>query len=484
MCIYARCGVFAGLAFNRKTFLKAVLRWFGRQSNMSGSRAGAAEFSKEGDEGRQRAAEKGSDEPGGGSLSGYSAMVFLKKGKNKRKQRRSSLRNVPKEPRESEKKMPLAVSAVAKKCEVLGFEEVSSEFTCASSISEVYQRDVKKESRYSFRKLDDGTFAIERKSSNDPEKSDPGATRRSKKTTCHQKGRYAYKPLKICFKKRSKALKKTSDPSDDNKTSQLESDAIASTGKTWANFKQMVTRRKKTGSSSKKESHLNCLEANNCGQCDSNKKRFSNLMIPCMNFSKGKRSSNVPTEGPPREVHVEDLEAGCEKNDEALAAKYKLQKSLNAKNGEIGCARNRDATDPSGRVITVGLEGRESASPFAVFREEVKDLSKPPLQEDLLVGSTKYSGNKSPTQKTNLNEDRDEPKTRSTDISHLNDIIYYKDRFTKASSMDDASNQATETSDSYESLLVATAASLVKKVIQASIQQLVDEGAFLSRVPI
>ncbi|KAM8921372.1 A-kinase anchor protein 5 [Pelodytes ibericus] len=486
--------------------------------------------------------DKGQMEQGMKSLRGYSAMGFLRKGRNKRKPSRSSLRNLSKDFHEHEK-VPLAVSMVTKKCEVLGFEEVSNEFTCTSSISESYQLKANKESRYSFRKLDDGTFAIERRNSNElnPEKCEPGTTKRSK-NTCHQKGRYAYKPLKICFKKRSKALKKSSDANEDNKQeskccpapNEDEGECAQhsdSTNKTWANFKKMVTRRKKLHSSLNKQSHLNCRhqESNTSSsgsQCASSKKRFSNLKMSCMTFSRGKKSLdvNIPPEEPASAIKTgtspTEPASECERSDKALAIKYKLQRSLDAENGQIAndivqCSLSstedlvtltkpktgnefsentqltfvhkaaKEQTVSSGEVI-VGLEEQEVDHRSAQMKDEFKMTINCKELPTFAVEGHAILEDGSDELNTNVPHHNDYIKQvmENQNREHSDASCHSsRDGWNTTSLMSEVSSLGITISDPYEVSLMITAASLVKKVIQSSIQQLVDEGSFLDRIP-
>ncbi|CAH2328689.1 A-kinase anchor 5 [Pelobates cultripes] len=486
------------------------------------------------------------------SLRGYSAMMFLRKGKHKRKKSRSSLRNLSIEFKENEK-LPLAVGAMTKKCEVLGFEEVSNEFTCTSSITDSYQRNTNRESRYSFRKLDDGTFAIERKSSLElnPEKSDHKNTKRSKKM-CHQKGRYACTPNKICFKKRSKTHRNSSDSNDDkpmSKSCTSENDGEGecpqhdeSMCKTWASFKKMVTRRKKTHSSLKKQSHQNCPhpEANtrkNCSQCASNNKGFSKLKIPCMTFYRGKKSSDSISSAEetsfvakPSNMQTEEPGSDCERSDKALAIKYKLQRSLDAENGEIGSdvvqcpfnstvelqplpkqKKSMDELTVNSDITSVdkAAKGKNASNGDYGGKSEEREMDHPSddLKEDSEVNINSaeqmlhgcmikcYVGEKQiqdtvtsvPKADVSHEDNHIQPITESknmenTEVAHLSNLIYSKDRL-NVSLINDLSNHSIVISDPYEIMLMTTATSLVNKVIQSSIQQLVDEGAFLNHAP-
>ncbi|KAM4690493.1 A-kinase anchor protein 5 [Rhinophrynus dorsalis] len=483
---------------------------------------------------------------------GYSAMVFLRKGKTKRKQSRSNPRNLSKEFKENEKKTPLTVGPIAKKCEVLCFEEVSNDFTCSSSIMESYQLSTNKQSKYCFRKLDDGTFAIEKKDEVDPDKNEPITRKRSTKL-CHQKGRYAHKPLKICFKKRSKALRKTSD------STQHEADTSGavkqaecsqhglSKGKTWATLKRLVTRKKKLNSSLKRQNQMDCqhFETNSrdaCVQCISNKKRFSNLRIPCMNFSKGKRSTyiNTPTKETlyvvdPAENQAAELGSDCERRDKALAIKYKLQRSLDAENGKIGCDHDQNMFNSTEELHSLpkprkgtdklaqgtGIKSVHKAIESQdvegdkIYNEERKGnhlsanimegsdsninnntFSSCPLrQQELICCTVKISDNIKNTQTVRSEHNEDEshsddnfeqmPETqmRESMIKSCNsNRIDCKDGSSKVSLNDDIISRCSLLSDPYEMLLMTTAASLVKRVLQSSIQQLVDEEPLFNHV--
>ncbi|MEE6493961.1 hypothetical protein FKM82_016978 [Ascaphus truei] len=518
----------------------------------------------------QAVSEKGQKDDAGKPSKGYSALVFLREGKGKRKQNRNHPDNLSKEFKESENKPPLDFATVAKKCEVVCFEEVSNEFTCSTSITESYQLNTNKEAKYCFRKLDDGTFAIEKKDSNElhPGTSEPGTKKRTTKMG-HQKERYTHKPLKICFKKRSKALRKPSDSNDDddklnNKICAMKCDANTptqadssqhgqSTGKTWATFKRLVTRRNKLQSSLKRQSHLNGrhLETNSgstCIQRVSKKKAFSSLGISCMNFSRGKRSGqiNIPME----ETHCslksnETSEAhpgpDCEKSDEALAIKYKLQRSIDAEleNGNVGkgvdqgilnnteeflsltkpkssidqLTQNTDIkSEPEtikeqvveeGGTISVCLEETQGDHLSDDFREDCKSknhcmcLFPSPIQEQVLRCCTiKSLDDKKNTQQTGKHELNEEScndgdigqtieahKRNKTSESYLAELIDCAGGLNNVYLVNDVANPGLQLSDEYEMLLMTTAASLVKTVIQSSIQQLVDERSLGSDIP-
>lgn len=481
----------------------------------------------------QISSDKGQNDPVSKYFKGYSSMVFLRRGKHKRKQSRSNLSNLSRELQESEKRTP---NIAAKKGEVLGLEEVSNEFTCDSSLVESYHLNTTKEAKFSFRKLEDGTFALETKTTNDPEKSESGLLKRSSKSR-HKKGRSSHKPLKICFKKRSKALRKPSDPNEDYKKESVayscsvnqdditcaaanhEEDSIQvpSTGKTWASFKRFVTRRKKLSNSLKRQSQVGSrhLETNanaTCVQRGSQNKTFSNLRIPCMNFSRGKRSANMKltSKDPLCTLNVSEncaTESDGERSDEVLAAKYRLQRSLDVKNGkgdldaDVSQENNLDrkalqtcqldslnkqcdqeATSSQGKrsdlqqmhggerdlELTMHLERKwrssmEGRKPMCVVGINLQShgvANGPQIKEDMPIEDDNI---------TEVQSDDTNPHNQSGphELSLVNDI----------------SGSVDPNSDIYEFLLMRTAASLVNKVIQSSIQQITTEDALLNHVP-
>ncbi|KAG8561211.1 hypothetical protein GDO81_015286 [Engystomops pustulosus] len=406
----------------------------------------------------------------------YSSMGFLRKGKNKRKQSRSNLCNKPKDLNESDKK---SVNIVAKKGEVLGLEEVSNEFTCTSSIMETYHLNTNKEAKFSFRKLEDGTFALETKSDLNPEKSDSGIIKRSTKTR-HKKGRYAHKPLKICFKKRSKALRKSSDSNDEYKSdpntltgSTPEEDNICvvenhdkyseqdqTKRKTWATLKSLVTRRRKLRSSVKRQSQVSGrnIEVNTGNS--SKKRRFSNMKISCMNFSRGKKSS-LPSEYTikPSDTSETDSGSDCDRSDKALAVKYKLQKSLDAGNGKIGSNIDDDlqlSVDPKPKGTNKSKNSKNI--------KKSQETSVPKLNDNLPIDPDIQPASQSQRRNSNSSlQDFDD----NINVSLISGITITID----------------SPSDVYEMLLKSTAASLVNKVIESSIQKFTEEETFLNHVP-
>ncbi|KAM4663524.1 A-kinase anchor protein 5 [Discoglossus pictus] len=426
---------------------------------------------------------------------GYSAMVFLRKGKPKKQLSRTNPLNTSKDLKESSKKLPTDVGTMPKKCEVMCFEEVSNDFTCSSAIMESYELNINKEAKYSFRKLEDGTFAMEKR---DPDelkidKDETGSRKRNSKTS-HQKGRYAHRPLKICFKKRSKALRKHSDSKDDKSLSKSEVNTSnaedltddKSIGNTWATFKRLVTRRKKMHSSIRRLSQLNSRhietnQSNTYVQCVSKKKRFSNLRIPCMNFSRGKRSGhvNVQTEETLGVLKSSDPQAAKprtddERSDKALAIKYKLQQSIDAENGvcvgdlDQGTYRPKDQNRYT-KTDDEFIKPQGTEDSLTQFQEQVLLCHSMETSEDKIngcqAGTYEINGDDSPPEAYNRN---------TTDQSYLTSLT----DFNKASLVNHITNMAPLETDPYEILLMTTAASLVKKVIDSSIQQLVDEEHF------
>ncbi|XP_063803300.1 A-kinase anchor protein 5-like [Pseudophryne corroboree] len=495
-------------------------------------------FQEEGELQSQPAYEKRPNNHSGKYITGYSSMVFHKKGKDKRKQSRSNPCNLSKDFKDSEKKNAIVVT---KKCEVLGFEEVSNEFTCTSSIIESYSLNTNKEAKFSFRKLDDGTFALETKNSCElnQETGEPGIKRSTKSR--HAKGRYSHKPLKICFKKRSKALKKSSDTNDDYKSehknlpSSVQEDITSivnkqdecshhdlTTGKPWATFKSLVTRRRKLRSSLKGQSQLSGgnLDANTSSTCIqrvSKTGRFSNLRIPCMNFSRGKKSTNItlPSEeslgvAKPSETFIEESTSDCQRSDKALAVKYKLQRSLDVENGKLSnsldiCSEktpifetnvdqnpeNNDKMIEPNPIIELDVgsvnsaEERRNDCPL----RECKSLSQSPNGKQEL---SSYKGSKhiksiQETEGPKLSEDlspKDDDKHTIQDNirNYKNSLVDCEDGLNELSLTNDVSATVEPTSDLYEMLLMSTAVSLVNKVIKSSIQQLVEEEALLNHV--
>uniref|UniRef100_A0A8C5QTK8 A kinase-anchoring proteins AKAP-5 and AKAP-12 calmodulin (CaM)-binding domain-containing protein n=1 Tax=Leptobrachium leishanense TaxID=445787 RepID=A0A8C5QTK8_9ANUR len=388
-----------------------------------------------------------------------------------------------------------------------------------------------------------GTFAIERKSSLElnPEKSDLGTTKKSKK--CQKKGHRAYKPLKICFKKRSKNIRTKSDSNDDNKPESKSCVALCekevgcsphneSTSKTWVNFKKMVTRRRKLHSSLKKQPNQTCqhLEASTdvtCSQCASNKNRFAKLKIPCMTFSRRKKSleSIVPAEETSEMQAAEPgTESDCERSDKVLAIKYKLQRSLNAENREIGIDGAQSTFSPKDerqpltkqkncmdeaiihkeQNISNGVYGCHSEERQMVLRSDqlkedslmisnCTELTSVPVPENMSSKSTTQfcagdHQDQGPISSslgayTSPDDSHTEQIKEKPDAASLSNVFHSKNRSNNLSLINDISNLSIVIPDPYEIMLMTTATSLVKKVIQSSIQQLVDEGTFLNHVP-
>ncbi|XP_072284462.1 A-kinase anchor protein 5 [Pyxicephalus adspersus] len=501
---------------------------------MSGCKVDTTDSSKEKLH-SQTSSGKGQSDPVGKYFKGYSSMVFLRRGKHKRRQSRSNLSNLSKELQESQKKTP---NVAAKKGEVLGFEEVSNEFTCDSSLVESYHLNTTKEAKFSFRKLEDGTFALETKPLNESEKSESGMKRSSKSR--HKKGRYSHKPLKICFKKRSKALRKASDSNDDYKketiplsvnqeditcaTANLKEDSVHSTGKTWANFKRLVTPRKKLNSSLKRQSQLSArhIETSTSGTCRaSQKKRFSNLRISCMNFSRGKRSANVTLTSEDPLCTIDSSENGAmesgadsERNDEVLAAKYRLQRSLDVENSKSDsnldtsteeCPRSENDLDQNGnknceldplnkhpdqKIGSTQEKKTCSGEKDLNLKTSFKRLSRSSVkgQELICKASVDYTNLQSSgvvngpvvNEDSSIFEDNIHHKTeRETDGTDTDS----ESELNTLSMVNDISGLVDPKSDIYEFLLMRTAASLVSKVIQSSIQQIATEDALLNHVP-
>ncbi|XP_068108162.1 A-kinase anchor protein 5 [Hyperolius riggenbachi] len=465
---------------------------------------------------------------------GYSSMVFLRRGKHKRKQSRSNLGNLSKELQGSEKK-PLSVAT--KKCEVLGFEEVSNEFTCDSSLVESYHLNTTKEAKFSFRKLEDGTFVLETKTPSDPEKSGSGLKRSTKSR--HKNGRYSHKPLKICFKKRSKALRKSSDSNDDYKSQNLNSPCdieqgditcaensqdentlnVQSTSKTWATFKRLITRRRKLHSSLKRQSQLSGrhLEVNGSGssiQRTSQKKRFSNLRIPCMNFSRGKRSAkmDLPSEEPL--CTAKSTEHSRNESEEDGNTNNNVQASISTPQNPLEVERRK--TDSSPEIVTDicsnphnNLNRKENEKceinpPNAQLLlqsisspEEIKCNSQQSqgkeLEHQLKMDFERSSGSLAKGQDlkcaisnipsiiiTNgLLMDEDNSAQRDDTYSHTDSEEEMNGQFL----VNGISTIVDQKSDLYEFLLMRTAASLVSKVLQSSIQQIVEEDTLLNHSP-
>ncbi|KAM3918764.1 A-kinase anchor protein 5 [Leptodactylus fuscus] len=414
---------------------------------------------------------------------GYSSMGFLRKGKNKRKQSRTNLCNKPNF-NESDKK---TVNITAKKGEVLGLEEVSNEFTCTSEIMETYHLNTNKEAKFSFRKLEDGTFALETKSASEmnSDKNEGGNTKRSTKAR-HKKGRYAHKPLKICFKKRSKALRKSSDSNDEYKSDKTITEGNSCVGdndecsehdqtkrKTWATLKSLVTRRRKLRSSVKRQSqlsgrHLETNTGNTSIQRISKKRRFTNMKIPCMNFSRGKRSTSIPLSSEdtikPLDTSGTDSGSDCDRSDKALAVKYKLQKSLDIENGKIGSNLDDDlltSIDPKAEDTDKICR---SSSKTSQNKQNGQETIRPELSDNLSISVDI------------------QPVTESQRSISENSLKDCKDDL-KVPLISEITITVDSPSDVYEMLLKSTAASLVNKVIESSIQKITEEETFLNHVP-
>ncbi|KAM9294079.1 A-kinase anchor protein 5 [Gastrophryne carolinensis] len=499
---------------------------------------------------------KGPNDPVAKYFKGYSSMVFLRKGKHKRRPSRGNPINLSREIQESEKK---SSNASSRKCEVLGLEEVSNEFTCDSALVETYHLNTTKKAKFSFRKLDDGTFALETKRPNECDESGP-AKRSSKKR--QKKARHSHKPLKICFKKRSKALRKTSndDRGLEGSTSANAEDVacaaanqqdIQPTGRTWATFKRLVTRRSNKRSSLKRQSQLSArhLETNG-GQ----RKRFSKLRIPCMKFSRSKRASNsaLTTEDPTCAARSSEpeTEAENERSDEALAAKYRLQRSLEIENGNIdNCPKNDDdvgETRPRdgqnlGQDFSQDLSQNHSQD-FSLSQDLSQDLGlsqdfsqdlglSQDLNQDLGLSQNfsqdlglSQNHSQDLSQDFSLNQDVGQESTVQTidlssrcpiirleliadDSGDLNDLQSFPEAngpladnegptpdTNHLEGGDDSDCEGPSgsrhvsaildpNSDLYEFLLMRTAASLVSKVIESSIQQIQRENTLLNRGP-
>nr|XP_033807746.1 A-kinase anchor protein 5 [Geotrypetes seraphini] len=228
---------------------------------------------------------------------------------------------------ETNKKSPLAKITPGHKTGEICLEEISTEFTNVASIHS-YEVNINKAARYCFKKLEDGTFSIEKKPSDVEQKNQEhsqteNTNKRKAKTIGPYAGRYAYKPLKICFKKRSKTFKKTLEANDEHQTDyvtlsqanhlNLETEQQCKLGTkpnqtavgayhsqsegTWAAIKSLVMPRKKSRSSSKTQSYFDSqvhLEAK-AGKAGIRrftwKKKHAKINIPCIRFSRGKKRS-------------------------------------------------------------------------------------------------------------------------------------------------------------------------------------------------
>ncbi|XP_073426850.1 A-kinase anchor protein 5 [Dendrobates tinctorius] len=421
---------------------------------------------------------------------GYSSMGFLRKGKNKRKPSRSNLCIKPKDFNDSDKK---TVNMVAKKGEVLGLEEVSNEFTCTSSIMETYNLNANKETKFSFRKLEDGTFALETKSLSElnQDKSESGLIKRSSKKR-HKKGQNSHKPLKICFKKRSKPLRKSLDSNEENKsdhkilacsTSQEDSSCVVDNHdkcseeeqtkrKTWATLKSLVTRRRKLRSSVKRQSqlsgrHLETNTGNASIQRNSKKRRFSNMKLSCMNFSRGKRSSNNPLPSEDNLCTIKSSDTSgtdsgpdCDKSEKALVVKYKLQKSVDVENGKIGSSFDDGIQTKSEDIDKMcGQSNRISKN-----IQKIQEPTRPNLMENLSLSDDIQRVTESQRRNSGNSLKGCEGDVKVPPVSEITITI-------------------DSPSDVYEMLLASTATSLVNKVIESSIQKLIEEETFLNHVP-
>ncbi|XP_030071217.1 A-kinase anchor protein 5 [Microcaecilia unicolor] len=260
---------------------------------------------------------------------GSSSKLFFRKAKKANNTHKLSTKvNLSEYLMENNKRSPLPKIAVGHKTGEICLEEISTEFTNVASIHS-YEVNINKAARYCFKKLEDGTFSIEKKQSDvDQKNQEPSQTentnKRKPKTIGPYAGWYAYKPLKICFKKRSKTFKKTLQAKDQHQTDyvtlkqvnhlNLETEQQCNEGRkpsqtvvgachsqssegTWAAIKSLVMPRKRACFSSKTQSyfesqvHLKAKAGNAGVQRFTGKKTSAKLNIPCIRFSRGKKRS-------------------------------------------------------------------------------------------------------------------------------------------------------------------------------------------------
>lgn len=206
-------------------------------------------------------------------------------------------------------------------------EEICNKFTSEVAVVYPYNEDTNKEPNCSYKNLEDGTFGMEHIENRvQPEEtvSKKGYVNEKKsKNMITRGGRYARKPLKICFKKRSKALKSglksenDYDASDStfkemtvldlenceqskNKTNTLtkngkDSQSCQGSGGTWASFKSIMSHRKKWNYSSKMQSCFapkNRKDVKVMSTCPQNLLKpcpRSKLKIPCIKLARSKK---------------------------------------------------------------------------------------------------------------------------------------------------------------------------------------------------
>ncbi|XP_029453976.1 A-kinase anchor protein 5 [Rhinatrema bivittatum] len=256
---------------------------------------------------------------------GSSAKAFLRKDKQiNNRHKMSKTLNLSEYLSETKKSSPLDKITAGHKTGEICLEEISTEFTNVSSVHS-YEVNINKEAKYCFKKLEDGTFSIEKKPSDDMEQKNqaPSQTestsKQKPKPTGPHTGRYAYKPLKICFKKRSKTFKKTLEAKDEHQADyvtlqhtnhfNLEKEKQSDPGKkaddsnysqssrgTWATIKSLVMPRKRLHPSKMhsyldSQVHPEAMVGNACLQRCVRKKTGAKLKIPCISFSRDKKKS-------------------------------------------------------------------------------------------------------------------------------------------------------------------------------------------------
>ncbi|XP_078518211.1 A-kinase anchor protein 5 [Lissotriton helveticus] len=253
-------------------------------------------------------------------------------------------------------------------------EETCNKFT--SEIAVVYPN---KDPNCSYENLEDGTIGMEHiENKVQPEETLPKKSyvnEKKSKNIITRGGRYARKPLKICFKKRSKALKSglksenDYDASDSTfkEMSELhlenceqsktktnthnkngkDSQRCQGSGGTWASFKSLMSHRKKWNYSSKMQSCFapkNRKDVKVMSTCPQNLLKpcpRSKLKIPCIKLA---RSKKKPDE--------------CELADEAYstAQTIVLESNLNKNKNRLSEGLDEAKSNRSQSLFTVDLE--------------------------------------------------------------------------------------------------------------------------------
>ncbi|KAJ1107890.1 hypothetical protein NDU88_005277 [Pleurodeles waltl] len=258
-------------------------------------------------------------------------------------------------------------------------EEISNKCTSDRVVVHTYNDDANKEPNCCYENLEDGTFGTEHiENKVQPEETLPkkgSVLEKKSKNMVTSSGRYARKPLKICFKKRSKALKcglrseNDYDASDstfkemsvlhleNSEKSKTKTNSLTENGKgsqscqgsggTWASFKSLVIYRKKWNYSSKMQSCFapkSCKDVKVVSTCPQNLSKprpRSKLKIPCIKLAGSKNQHD-------------EWELAYEAY--STAQTIVLESNLNKNKNRLGEGLDETKSNRSHSLFTIDLE--------------------------------------------------------------------------------------------------------------------------------